>query len=125
MKIFNSNYFAARAEPNSDYERNDVETNDDGGEHENGMRKRPRSNRKARGTRTNIVGKNQLNGPLSTVTLPDDLSYKLNKISGDAADANRLFTTNLATTNSTLLLSSNDKFFDNKEYEPLEVIHTQ
>lgn len=69
----------------------------------------------------NIAGSRQINAPLSLIALSDDLSYRLNKISGDISDSKRLFTTVLPTKNSLLQLFSREKFINNRVIEPIEV----
>lgn len=55
---------------------------------------------------------NILNGPLKLISLPDDLTSKLNFISSDVAASNRLFTTVLSTKQSSLRLSSGELFIE-------------
>lgn len=63
--------------------------------------------------RPNIASSlNQLNAPLASISLPDDLTSKLNFISNDAAASNRLFTTVLTTKQSSLRLNSGERFIE-------------
>lgn len=64
---------------------------------------------------------NQLNGPLQFISLPDDLTSKLNFISNDAAASNRLFTTVLTTKQSTLRLNSGERFIESSTPKAVEV----
>lgn len=88
----------------------------------NGVKKRPR---KKRIQNINIGGPRQINAPFSLIPLSDDLSYRLNQISGDISDSKRLFTTVLPTKNSFLQLISKEKFINTRVYEPIEVNQTK
>lgn len=54
----------------------------------------------------------QLNAPLTLISLPDDLTSKLNFISSDTAASSRLFTSVLTTKQSSLRLSSGERFIE-------------
>lgn len=75
--------------------------------------KRLRKKKKRIRLRPNISSSpSQLNAPLPLITLPDDLTSKLNFISSDAAASNRLFTTVLTTKQSSLRLNSGERFIE-------------
>lgn len=86
-------------------------------------KRRSQQCRKRAHRKINIARAHQINGPLNVLPLADDLSYRLNKISGDTADTNRLFITILATEHSVLQLHANEKFFSNRVYERIVVSH--
>ena len=88
------------------------------------LKENPKKHKQRKRRNMNVVGKQPLNGPSNCTSLPDDLTYRLNDISGDTADANRLFTNILPTKYSLLQLFAKDKFFDSRNYEPIEVKHT-
>lgn len=83
--------------------------------------------KKKRSTRMqpNIASnRSQLDAPLSTITPPDDLTSKLNFLSGDAAASSRLFITVLTTKQSDLRLSSGERFIDLGVPVSVEVYNT-
>lgn len=81
-----------------------------------------RSSKKKKRMQPNIVTNlNQLNGPLSSISLPDDLTSKLNFISSDPAASNRLFTTVLMTKQSSLRINSGERFIEKSTYDALDV----
>lgn len=80
---------------------------------ENGPQAKRKSSKRRTRLHPNIATSlNQLNGPLNLISLPDDLSTKLNFISSDTMASNRLFTTVLPTKQSSLRLNSNERFID-------------
>lgn len=87
-----------------------------------GTRDGPKKHRKNRVSTNIFASKNQSNAPLNTINLPDDLSFKLNRISGDTGSSNRLFTIILTTKNGALQLNSNELFFNQSVNEPIQVI---
>lgn len=87
------------------------------------LKENPKRNKSKKRRNMNVVSKQQLNGSSNCAPLPDDLTYRLNEISGDTADANRMFTIILPTKHSHLQLFARDKFFDSRNYEPIEVKH--
>lgn len=77
------------------------------------IKQKLKKKRKRSRLRPNIASSlNQLNAPMALISLPDDLTSKLNFISNDAAASNRLFTTVLTTKQSTLRLNSGERFIE-------------
>lgn len=62
-----------------------------------------------------------MNGRLNVISVPDELLFKLNAISGDLESAARLFTAILPTKNSYLQIISGQKYIENSVPEPVEV----
>lgn len=70
-----------------------------------------------------IENVNQLNGPLSSILLPDDITFKFNSISEDTASVNRLFITSLPTKMANIQINYNEQYFDSRIYDLIEVGH--
>ncbi|XP_055301390.1 condensin complex subunit 2-like isoform X2 [Sitodiplosis mosellana] len=110
----------ARNVPNAKNDPADINDQNCDDQMEETPQKRRKQRKKRRTVNMNIAREYHMNAPLNMISLPDDLTYRLNEISGDAADANRLFTTILPTKNALLQLFAKDKFFSTRVYDPLE-----
>lgn len=62
-----------------------------------------------------------MNGRLNVITVPDELLFQLNAISGDLESVSRLFITILPTKNSYLQIISGQNYIDSTIPEPVEV----
>lgn len=63
--------------------------------------------------------KSTLNSRLELAQMPDSLQFKLNSIMGETSSSNKLLLDLLQTKFSDLKLTMDDKFWDNKTYEPI------
>lgn len=68
---------------------------------------------------TVTANKSTLNSRLELVQMPDSLQFKLNSIMGETSSSNKLLLDLLQTKFSDLKLTMDDKFWDNKTYEPI------
>lgn len=62
-----------------------------------------------------------MNAPLIHMFVPDNLSYKMNQLSGDMEASNRLFLSILPMKNSFLNINTNEPYIDDFEYENIKV----
>lgn len=84
----------------------------------------PKKRRKTRQRRTTshiLADKQQMNAPLIHIFVPDNLSYKMNQLSGDMDASNRLFLSILPIKNSFLNINTNEPYIDDFVYENMKV----
>lgn len=88
---------------------------------ENGQPKAPATKKKRtrKGVSTVTTNKNTLNSRLDIIQMPDCLLFQLNSIMGETSSSNKLLLNLLQTKISDLKLTMDDKFWDNKSYEPI------
>lgn len=88
----------------------------------NGESPKKRRKTKQRRTTSNVLSsKQQMNAPLIHMFVPDNLSYKMNQLSGDMEASNRLFLSILPMKNSFLNINTNEPYIDDFEYEKIKV----
>lgn len=97
--------------------------NDDGDQDttmEDGQTKAPVKKKRARKPVSTVTtNKSTINSRLELIQMPDCLYFQLNSIMGETSSSNKLLLNILQTKFSDLSLTMDDKFWDNKSYEPI------
>lgn len=101
-----------------DADHDDNETMDE--PDKNGQPKAPvKKKRTRKQVSTVTTNKSTLNSRLELIQMPDSLYFQLNSIMGENSSSNKLLVNLLQTKFSDLKLSMDDKFWDDRIYEPI------